>query len=115
MYAPEKSDSAPVRAKPALVRRTGDAASEDAVDPTAGGAVEELPFVSVPPSMLLRDAIYTMNEVFATTAAVIDSRGRLVGWLTQSLLMEHFARDGDQALRSPCYALLSGEEAVIAA
>lgn len=72
-------------------------------------------FVSVPPSMLLRDVIYKMNELFATTAAIVNRQGRIVGWLTQSLLTEHFARDADQALRSPCAALLAGDRSEIAA
>lgn len=72
-------------------------------------------FVSVPPSMLLRDVIYNMNELFATTAAIVNRQGRILGWLTQSLIAEHFATDADQALRSPCYSLLGNDQAHMAA
>lgn len=86
---------------------------------TLAGSIDgegtDSPFVRVPPSMLLRDVIYKMNELFATTAAIVNSQGRVVGWLTQSLLTEQFARDADQALRSPCSALLSGSETEMAA
>lgn len=73
------------------------------------------PFVTVPPSMLLRDVIYTMNEFFTTSAAIVSRQGHIIGWLTQSLLNEHFARDADEALRSPCYTLLGHSEDGLAA
>lgn len=76
---------------------------------------EGRPFVTVPPSMLLRDVIYTMNEFFATSAAIVNTRGRIIGWLTPSLLNEHFARDADEALRSPCSSLLGESENDLAA
>lgn len=81
----------------------------NAVDETCAEVVQ------VPASMLLRDVIYRMNELFATTAAIVNSQGRIVGWLTQSLLVEHFARDADQALRSPCEALLGLQQTDLAA
>lgn len=72
-------------------------------------------FVSVPASLLLRDAMYRMNERFATAAAVVNDQGRVIGWLTQSLLTELFEVDADQALRSPCHTLLGFKETCMAA
>lgn len=84
-------------------------------DSAISSPFEAASFVRVPASMLLRDVIYRMNESFATTAAVVNGQGRIIGWLTQTLLTEHFAQDADEALRSPCYTLLGERETCIAA
>ncbi|MAL99777.1 MAG: hypothetical protein CL583_15145 [Alteromonadaceae bacterium] len=67
--------------------------------------------VKVEPDLLLRDALYRMNEVFATQAAVVAANGRIIGWLTQDLLVSLFQSDADLALRSPCGELLGKEQA----
>lgn len=84
-------------------------------DSAISSPFEAVAFVRVPSSMPLRDVIYRMNERFATSAAVVNGQGRIIGWLTQALLVEHFAQDADEALRSPCYSLLGEKEGCIAA
>lgn len=72
-------------------------------------------FVCVPFSMVLRDAIYRMNEVFATNAAVMDNQGHRLGWLTQERIAELFASDADGALQSRCGTLLANAGVFFAA
>lgn len=72
--------------------------------------------VKVGPDVLLRDAMYRMNEVFATEAAVVSANGALIGWLSQELLVALFEDDSDQALRTPCGDIIArSEQAVVAA
>lgn len=113
VIAPSQSDAGQRRHLPAT--RAGMALADGAGYPAPAEYVGAASFVSVPSSMLLRDAIYAMNEVFATTAVVVDRQGHLVGWLSQSLLLELFAEDSDEALRSPCHSLLANEQSIFTA